>query len=293
VIIIPRCHVSGCSKIFKRPTDLARHIDTIHEKKTQYWCPIPTCNRHVYYLDDAKPFPRKDKRNEHFRKVHKNEGVDLAAFDAKLAEDIANMQNPHDSDNPFPVDLHGFQPAEDNANIRSPKEFNYSLAAGMDGFEPAEGVADIQFLQEFDNGFVSDMNGFQLAADANGQLPQAPAWNAGVGMGAFHPTENIASVPLAQDSVDDFATGINGYQYAGQTAGAQRPQEFDGASVASMGGNQHAEATAYGRLSQGFDNGFVAEMDDFQFTGDVDSLQPSQEFEEASAADMYGFYAGV
>jgi hypothetical protein len=78
-----------CGKTFKRPADLKRHIDTIHNQTSKYWCPISTCNRHIYYLHgDAKYFTRKDKRNEHFRKVHKDKRIDPEAFDAKLAQDV-------------------------------------------------------------------------------------------------------------------------------------------------------------------------------------------------------------
>lgn len=44
---------------------------------------------------------RKDKRNEHFKKVHKNENDDLAAFDARIAEDIVNLQLAQEADGAF------------------------------------------------------------------------------------------------------------------------------------------------------------------------------------------------
>jgi hypothetical protein len=34
---------------------------------------------------ELKPFPRKDKRKDHFLKVHKNTQIDLQAFDTFVA----------------------------------------------------------------------------------------------------------------------------------------------------------------------------------------------------------------
>lgn len=61
----PSCHMT-----FTRHADLKRHIDTVHGKKTSHWCPMEGCPRAE--ADGNKAFPRKDKRDEHVRKVHKH-----------------------------------------------------------------------------------------------------------------------------------------------------------------------------------------------------------------------------
>lgn len=75
-----RCDQAGCTVQCKRPSDLKRHLDTIHFRTNSYWCPVPTCNRSTTSIGN-KPFTRKDKRAEHVLKVHKDCHVDLAAFD--------------------------------------------------------------------------------------------------------------------------------------------------------------------------------------------------------------------
>ncbi|KAL1632006.1 hypothetical protein SLS56_004051 [Neofusicoccum ribis] len=61
------CLHQGChSPLFKRLGDLERHQNNVHTQTKFFWCRSDECDR-------GKPFPRKDKRNEHERKIH---GVD-------------------------------------------------------------------------------------------------------------------------------------------------------------------------------------------------------------------------
>jgi hypothetical protein len=54
----------------KRKSDLRRHEATAHHGDKIYWCPVLGCSRSAEQTRDRKPFPRKDKRNEHVRRVH-------------------------------------------------------------------------------------------------------------------------------------------------------------------------------------------------------------------------------
>ncbi|GME24401.1 hypothetical protein GTA08_BOTSDO04678 [Neofusicoccum parvum] len=61
------CLYQGChSPFFKRIGDLERHQNNVHTQTKFFWCRSDECDR-------GRPFPRKDKRNEHERKIH---GVD-------------------------------------------------------------------------------------------------------------------------------------------------------------------------------------------------------------------------
>ena len=64
------CSWPKCTKTFTRQPDLDRHRDTIHLKTKQFWCTAPGCNRSESYAGVKRPFPRKDKLNDHVRKVH-------------------------------------------------------------------------------------------------------------------------------------------------------------------------------------------------------------------------------
>jgi len=46
----------------------------------QFWCPIDGCNRSERYPGQKHPFPRKDKRDVHVKKVHKVPGRQRKAF---------------------------------------------------------------------------------------------------------------------------------------------------------------------------------------------------------------------
>jgi hypothetical protein len=59
------CSFPGCSKSFGRISDNRRHVQTVHCQTNVYCCPVQDCCR------SNRPFSRKDKRNEHVRKVHK------------------------------------------------------------------------------------------------------------------------------------------------------------------------------------------------------------------------------
>ncbi|KAL0262540.1 hypothetical protein SLS55_001508 [Diplodia seriata] len=58
------CLHAGCrNPSFKRLGDLERHQNNVHTQTKFFWCRYDGCDR-------GRPFPRKDKRNEHERKVH-------------------------------------------------------------------------------------------------------------------------------------------------------------------------------------------------------------------------------
>ncbi|KAK7708838.1 hypothetical protein SLS57_008899 [Botryosphaeria dothidea] len=58
------CLHAGCrNPSFKRLGDLERHQNNVHTQTKSFWCRSDDCDR-------GRPFPRKDKRNEHERRVH-------------------------------------------------------------------------------------------------------------------------------------------------------------------------------------------------------------------------------
>ncbi|KKY22832.1 putative c2h2 finger domain-containing protein [Diplodia seriata] len=58
------CRHAGCrNPSFKRLGDIERHQNNVHTQTKFFWCRYDGCDR-------GRPFPRKDKRNEHERKVH-------------------------------------------------------------------------------------------------------------------------------------------------------------------------------------------------------------------------------
>ncbi|KAF2098741.1 hypothetical protein NA57DRAFT_56387 [Rhizodiscina lignyota] len=54
----------------KRKSDLRRHENTVHQVRNEYWCPFPACDRRHDPNGVRKPFPRKDKRDDHVKEVH-------------------------------------------------------------------------------------------------------------------------------------------------------------------------------------------------------------------------------
>ncbi|OMP86853.1 hypothetical protein BK809_0000528 [Diplodia seriata] len=63
------CLFQPCTKSFTREADLFRHQNTCHLGSTTFWCSSTGCNRSRSH-PSGRPFPRKDKRNDHERKVH-------------------------------------------------------------------------------------------------------------------------------------------------------------------------------------------------------------------------------
>jgi hypothetical protein len=54
-----------CQKRFNRTAELRRHNDTFHNPNaSQYFCTVPGCDR------VSRSFHRKDKYEDHMRKVH-------------------------------------------------------------------------------------------------------------------------------------------------------------------------------------------------------------------------------
>lgn len=68
------CTWQGCDVICGRESDLRRHVLSIHEK-VGYWCPNHACNRSQ--IVGTKPFARRDKRNEHVRRIHTSHASEL------------------------------------------------------------------------------------------------------------------------------------------------------------------------------------------------------------------------
>ena len=58
------CTYHGCNEEMSRSYDLQRHYGSIHSGLRPHKCRIEGCKRAV------DGFPRKDKRNDHERKVH-------------------------------------------------------------------------------------------------------------------------------------------------------------------------------------------------------------------------------
>ena len=56
---------------------MTRHRNTIHVPDP-YWCMVPGCHRSENYSGDKNPFSRKDKRDEHARRVHQAVGLGLS-----------------------------------------------------------------------------------------------------------------------------------------------------------------------------------------------------------------------
>ena len=56
---------------------MTRHRNTIHVPDP-YWCMVPGCHRSENYDGDKNPFSRKDKRDEHARRVHQAVGLGLS-----------------------------------------------------------------------------------------------------------------------------------------------------------------------------------------------------------------------
>jgi hypothetical protein len=109
-----------CDVPFGRPSDLQRHLKAVHLKTEDFWCPVDGCNRSLFPLvEQLKPFPRKDKRKDHFLKIHRGVEIDLEAFDeyvtslvAVPATDEANTDL-YELSNGFLVQQHGGFPPMD------------------------------------------------------------------------------------------------------------------------------------------------------------------------------------
>ena len=60
---IYHCAIPACNRSFKRRQELSRHHKSKHQRSEEYPCRVVGCGR-------EKGFPRKDKRDDHERKVH-------------------------------------------------------------------------------------------------------------------------------------------------------------------------------------------------------------------------------
>ncbi|KAJ4361911.1 hypothetical protein N0V83_010852 [Neocucurbitaria cava] len=65
-----KCSIPECmEKTFGRWYDLRRHFNGAHTVEGEvYWCEVVGCARSA--LGGGRPFPRKDKMNDHVRKIH-------------------------------------------------------------------------------------------------------------------------------------------------------------------------------------------------------------------------------
>lgn len=65
-----QCAFPECrGRTFGRKYDYDRHYNGTHASRpTVWWCTVVGCDRSA--AERGKPFPRKDKRNDHLRKVH-------------------------------------------------------------------------------------------------------------------------------------------------------------------------------------------------------------------------------
>jgi len=65
------CSKPSCTRTFARVSDLKRHMKTIHGHSPQFWCRHADCRRSSSYQKaSSRPFTRRDKRDEHERKIH-------------------------------------------------------------------------------------------------------------------------------------------------------------------------------------------------------------------------------
>jgi uncharacterized Zn-finger protein len=55
-----------CHRLFTRKPDLSRHIQSIHEKGIELFCPISTCKK----LTKGHGFKRKDNLDKHHQRMH-------------------------------------------------------------------------------------------------------------------------------------------------------------------------------------------------------------------------------
>jgi hypothetical protein len=69
--LVSTCNIYPCiNKTFGRPTDLERHIASVHGcEMCALWCPAPSCNRNQTRGENSFK-ARKDKLLEHIKKVH-------------------------------------------------------------------------------------------------------------------------------------------------------------------------------------------------------------------------------
>jgi hypothetical protein len=71
-----KCNQSSCSGVtFKRIQELKRHKKTLHSRHAaRFWCPVKGCKRSKMGGGGGggggKPFPRKDKMADHFKRMH-------------------------------------------------------------------------------------------------------------------------------------------------------------------------------------------------------------------------------
>lgn len=99
-----KCISRGCRSTFPRKYELERHINGVHDIKAAINCPVYGCNR------VAKPFPRKDKFNEHMRK-HRNAHQFLCVYedcrrDPLTREELeSHLNSQHNRASTWPISM--------------------------------------------------------------------------------------------------------------------------------------------------------------------------------------------
>lgn len=71
---------SLCNTVFARKSDLQRHIQTKHSEGHSHFCPFEDCDRSI------EGYPRKDKLDEHIKKMHLTFQCILDHCDFKVIE---------------------------------------------------------------------------------------------------------------------------------------------------------------------------------------------------------------
>ena len=110
------CTWVGCKSTtaFSRQADLSRHIKT-HHTSTVFKCPVARCDRAI------RPFPRKDKRDEHVRKCHGAEASasSMSSTSTTSTTSSESLGGSTEVSDTVWADLEGAKPTDE----RSPNEF--------------------------------------------------------------------------------------------------------------------------------------------------------------------------
>jgi hypothetical protein len=68
-VYVFECSATNCHKTFGRWYDFKRHYDGAHSSEgPEHWCTVGGCDRSKAV--GGRPFPRKDKLNDHVKKMH-------------------------------------------------------------------------------------------------------------------------------------------------------------------------------------------------------------------------------
>jgi hypothetical protein len=145
------CDWPECKETFTRAADLDRHRNSVHQPEKQFWCTVLGCDRSQSFSGLHRPFPRKDKRDSHVRKVHgavvSSSTLPAAGTPVGGFASVAGSANFNGS---FAVN--GFS----NANGLT----DTSGHTGADGFASANGPANIDGLASIGIGGLTGLDEF-------------------------------------------------------------------------------------------------------------------------------------